>query len=68
METKGSGSEVVDRQVFVVSLHSIWELVRDEAETFLGAKDKAEILVLGALGTLSGVTAATCKTRVWQSS
>ena len=54
----------MDRQVFVVSLHSIWELVRDEAETFLGAKDKAGILVLGALGTLSGVTAATCKTRV----
>jgi len=32
-----------------------------QSRGLLGAKDKAGILVLGALGTLSGVTAAFCK-------
>ena len=39
-----------------------------QSRDLLGAKDKAGILVLGALGTLSGVTAAFCKIGVWQSS
>jgi hypothetical protein len=55
-------------KVFAVSLHSIWELLWDKAETFWVAKDKAGILVLGALGTLSADTAAFCKIGVWQSS
>jgi len=37
-------SEVVDGQVFVVSLHSIWELLWDKAEAFWGPRIKQGFL------------------------
>ena len=54
-------------QVFVVSHTRFGNCFGTKQRPF-GAKDKAGILVLGALGTLSGVTAAFCKIGVWQSS